>query len=303
MLKKTVSRDERLTQLSVHACLLYVFSIPHLDIEGRMDGLPVAVRGTVVPYIARASADAWTDELVERYMTEWTSTVDADRHERPLVLWYCVKGVWVCEFTGFRDNQRLRADREAPSRFPAPPEDLLSPITPHSAAAGDADRHPDATPGHVADPLFALPDAEPATTYKPDPGEIPGQAEAEVQVQQPPEQRHSVARAREATGAALPDHTKVEPTSDDFAAQVEQRVERRERGFATHGPLGRLLEVLPDADPNTPKVLREVFDPLGPAAIEHARREILELGSSVRKPSAYALGIGRRFARQAAAAR
>ena len=281
MLKRKASRDERLAQLTAHSCLLYLMSIPHLDIEGRMDGLPVAVRGTVVPYIARAQPDEWTDELVELYMVEWTRTVDADRHERPLVLWYCVKGVWVCEFSGFRDNQRLRADREAPSRFPAPPEDLLSPITPRAYAA---EHDAAAEPPTAAEPLFA------DTSYERDPGELRGQAEAEVQVQHS-RAAASVARARK-EDPALPDLTTEQHPLADVAAKVAER----QAELAKHGTLARLLEVLPDADENTPQVLHTLFDPLGENAIEHARREILDLGDTVRRPAAYAVGIARRIA-------
>lgn len=78
-------------------------------------------------------------------------------------------------------------------------------------------------------------------------------------------------------------------------------VAKRQAALATHGPLARLLEILPDADENTPAVLHAAFDSLGDGAIEHARRELLELAGDVRKPSAYAVGIAKRMQREAAA--
>jgi len=77
---------------------------------------------------------------------------------------------------------------------------------------------------------------------------------------------------------------------------VGARVAARKSAIgAAHGQLGRLLEVLHDADEHTPRVLHAVYGPLGPAAIEHARSEILARGESVRKPSAYAVRIGQRM--------
>jgi hypothetical protein len=267
MLKKKVSRDGRVAQLSVHSALLYLMSIPHLDVDGRMDGNPVAVRGTVVPALASAQPTDWTDQHVETYMREWLHTRDEDSDlPRPLVLHYCTAGVWVCHFPGFAENQTLKRDRERPSSFPAPPPLLL-------------ERYPDADSGST-------------------PAEVRTQAEAEVQVQEPPEQR-GLSRARETSPAALQESDFSEKPVDDLAAGILEGVARRKDALGTHGALGRLLEVLPDADAHTPAVLHSVFDGLAPEAIEHARREILEVGP--RRPSAYAVGIGRRLAGRATA--
>lgn len=401
MLRRKASADDRLGQLSANACVLFLLAIPWLDIEGRMDGFPAAVRGTVAACRVRHHPDQWTDRHVEDYMGEWTRTVDLDSHPDPLVLWYCVKGVWACEFVGFKKNQKLRVDREAPSRFPAPPEDLLSTVRPRAVAAEDADPHGDADPHEVGLDADPAPQAErlfvtPAQT----PPELEGdttlfrmrlanrarqmakrardqgahvepvdlfeigeaydwtchlcrkpilrlygketdclsfdhivalerggahvpdnlapahfgcnaskcnretsrysgsEAEAEVQVQEPPEQRGlSRPRAREgASLAALPDHE----SGKDPLASIVAGVAKRRDALRTHGPLSRLLEMLHDADESTPAVLHALFDPLGPAAIEHARQEILAYGP--RQPSRYAVGIAKKLARQGTAA-
>jgi hypothetical protein len=256
MLRRKVSRDGRVAQLSVHSALLYVLSIPHLDVDGRMDGSPVAVRGTVVPALAVAQPADWTDAKVEEYMREWLNTRDEESGlPRPLVQHYCAAGTWVCLFPGFAENQQLRRDRERPSSFPAPPD-------------ADSGQPPE---------------------------ELRTQAEAEVQ-----DQSFSAAgsvapaRAREAEPAALQESNWVEKPADEFASGIVEAVAHRKAALGTHGALGRLLEVLPDADEHTPSVLHAVFDGLGPAAIEHARREVLD--SSPRRPSAYALRIGQRLA-------
>ena len=125
LLRKKASRDERLAQLTDRSALLFVLSIPHLDVEGRMIGLPETVRGIVVPAFARARPEDWTDLLVAGYIFEWTSTVARDGRIDPLVLWYATGGESVLAFRGFAKNQTVRRDREAPSRLPAPPPELL----------------------------------------------------------------------------------------------------------------------------------------------------------------------------------
>lgn len=136
MLSKKTGSDEQIAQLSYLSSLLYVLSIPHLDIEGRMIGAPETVRGVVVPALARARPEDWTDQLVAQYMVEWTATVDDGGNIDPLVLWYAANGISACQFTGFFNHQTLRRDREAPSRLPAPPPELLA--QPALASAGMA---------------------------------------------------------------------------------------------------------------------------------------------------------------------
>jgi hypothetical protein len=263
MLRKKVSRDGRVAQLSAHSALLYLMSIPHLDIDGRMDGSPVAVRGTVVPALASAQPAEWTDERVAACIAEWTRTLDEDTGlPRPLVLHYCTAGAWVCLFPGFAENQTLKRDRERPSSFP-PPSSMLLEHTPDADSGGN-------------------------------PAEVRTQAEAEVQDQEPSDQR-GLSRARGTDAAGLLDSDFSGKPVDDLASGILEGVARRRAALDTHGSLGRLLEVLPDADDRTPAVLHSVFDGLPPEAIEHARREILDVGP--RRPSAYAVGIGHRLAR------
>lgn len=120
LVSKRISRDKRVAQLTPPSGLLYAFSIPHLDIEGRMDGSALAVRGTVVRAYAELQPAQWTDELVRQYMHEWETTTP-----RPLVGIYTADDTTVAFFPGFAKNQRLRKDREAPSRLPAPPPEVL----------------------------------------------------------------------------------------------------------------------------------------------------------------------------------
>lgn len=309
MLKRSASRDDRLGQLSEPSCVLFLLSIAHLDVEGRMDGSPAAVRGTVASCRMRHHPDDWTDEAVAAYMAEWTRTTDTHGHPAPLVLWYEVKGEQVCEFVGFKKNQRLRADREAPSRFPAPPEDLLSPITSRAVASRRAAEPRDAAPAIAASPAAdADPQAGPDAVQGPlppplfaDSGVAPEQVRAEVEVEvevQALADQRGVSRAREGRGLAalLEDEQRKDPPADDLAASVKAGVARRYAALETDGPIGRLLALLHDADENTPATLHALFDPLGERAVEFAIRELESYGTEIRRPSAYAVGIAKRLA-------
>jgi hypothetical protein len=122
LLRKKVSRDERLAQLSDRSALLYLLTIPHLDVEGRIDGRPAWVAENICP------AWDWPLTDVERLISEWTATVRPGGRFDPLVLWYVVETGCACQFRGFIKNQPLRRDREAPSRLPSPPKRLLEEI-------------------------------------------------------------------------------------------------------------------------------------------------------------------------------
>lgn len=303
MLRKKASVDDRLGQLSDGSLALYLLSISHLDVEGRMDGDPGAVWGTVAACRRRRRPDTWTVQAVESHILEWTRTTDEDGHPSPLVLWYCVAGYWVCEFLGFKKNQTLRTDREAPSRFPAPPGDLLSQISPRADAdERNADPDPDAVSGPTGERLFPVPDTPAAASDDADSRllreQVRSEAEGQDQVKELPadQRRLSRARAEEENPAALLGESESGEKPQSPLADVVAAVARRKDALASHGPLARLLEVLPDADEQTPKVLHALFDPLGEAAIEAARAEIEIYGAEIRRPAAYAVGIGRRMA-------
>lgn len=270
MLRKKIAHDERVAQLSVHSALLYVLTIPHLDVDGRIEGSPVAVRGIVVPALVEARPDEWTDALVADYIAEWTQTLDETSGVlRPLALGYRANGMRACTFEGFRANQQLNRGRERPSSLPPPPDAVLADLPMPFGAAPDADSG--------------------VTPEQPQQLRMQAEAEAEAEAQDPPDQR-DLSRPREL--AALPDEISEE---SPLGLSVLAGVERRQEALSSHGPLARLLEVLPDADERTPATLHAFYDPLGPTAIEHARAEILSLAGELRSPAAYAVGIAKRL--------
>lgn len=120
MLRKKISRDPQVAQLSDDSKLLFTWAIAHADREGRIPGLASWVRGTVVPL------EPWTDEHVDALVSEWERTVENETGApKPLALRYCVRGEWAIQLLGWTKNQSLKGN-ERPSELPAPPEELLN---------------------------------------------------------------------------------------------------------------------------------------------------------------------------------
>lgn len=132
LLNKRISRDERVAQLSPHSQLLYAYSIPTLDNEGRMPGEPGAVR------LLAAKSLPWDDPYVDALIAEWTRTTRVKSGQLevdPLVIRYpldpsCrwrdkeLQAEFECRlalaFQGFAGNQPLRLRRGARSTLPPP---------------------------------------------------------------------------------------------------------------------------------------------------------------------------------------
>lgn len=115
VLRKKISVDERVAQLTTESALLFSWAIAHADVAGRIEGSAVALKATIVPL------REWTIHQVDLLADEWTRTTGADGKERPLVLRYIVKGKIVIQFSGWQNNYG-RMDREAPSSLPPPPK-------------------------------------------------------------------------------------------------------------------------------------------------------------------------------------
>ena len=114
MLNRAISQSKKMAKLSDDTSrLLFTWMIPHLDAEGRMKGDPSLFRAAVCPRL-----DHITTQQVEKYLKEW------DKAEA--ILWYDADGDKYIYCIGWDRQQRnLRKEREAPSRYPEPPPDLL----------------------------------------------------------------------------------------------------------------------------------------------------------------------------------
>jgi hypothetical protein len=107
MLSKKISLNEAVAALEndTHR-LLFTWGLSHLDIEGRISGSPKVFRAMVVP-------------LLEHITSEKIAKFFKDATEKELILRYKVDKEWFIQYPKFKDNQRLRPDREAPSKIPA----------------------------------------------------------------------------------------------------------------------------------------------------------------------------------------
>jgi len=110
MLKKKISFDEKLGQLSLESLLIFTWTIPHLDVKGRILGDPFYIKATVFPLIDKISVGKIKKGLKE------LSKLD-------LILIYGSKVKYI-QFNGFLKNQKISENREAKSTIPDP--DLLT---------------------------------------------------------------------------------------------------------------------------------------------------------------------------------
>ncbi len=112
MLNRRISVDEELGKLSKESIILYTWSIPHLDVEGKLLANTQILKGVVVPYLPYM-----TNKVIEECVKELSLS--------PLILLY--GGGKYIKFLGFGKNQTVNPDREAPSEIPNPtPEELQS---------------------------------------------------------------------------------------------------------------------------------------------------------------------------------
>lgn len=111
MLNKKISFDEKLAQISLESLLVFTWTIPHLDVEGRILGDPNYIKAQIFPLIDQVSVRKIKKALKEL-------------EEKNLILIYGHKIKYI-QFNGFLKNQRINKEREAKSTIP-PPTELLS---------------------------------------------------------------------------------------------------------------------------------------------------------------------------------
>jgi hypothetical protein len=130
MLHKKISLNEAIADLEndTHR-LLFTWAIAHLDIKGRLTGSPRQFKAIVAPLLEHI-----TPKTVQKFF--------ADAQSKGLIYRYEVDGIAVVEYPKFSHLQKLRADRESPSKLPAPP--LKTPEPP-----GNAPDSPEPTPDQL----------------------------------------------------------------------------------------------------------------------------------------------------------
>ncbi len=106
-LSKSIATSGQLKRVSLEADYLFTRMIPHADRDGRLDGDPDVVKGTVCPLRSEITA-----ELVGTCLAELDSV--------GLIMWYDVDGRQVVWFPKFQEHQKgMRRDRERTSRLPS----------------------------------------------------------------------------------------------------------------------------------------------------------------------------------------
>ena len=108
MVSKVIATNSRLGEVSERAVLLYLFSLPHADRDGLLDGHPRAILDEYVPILALRHG--WTETVVEESKREllnvglWSEWEDHDT------------GYPVVEIERFAEHQS-GLQREAESKF------------------------------------------------------------------------------------------------------------------------------------------------------------------------------------------
>lgn len=141
-ISRSISTNEQLAGVSFAADFLFTRCIAHLDAHGRMTGNPILIKSEVVPL-----REEITVRSIPKLLNELANA--KDHTGQPLVVWYEAAGQKVLAFPGFeRQQQGLRTDREAPSRFPAQP--VANPTKSNGA-------HPEALPSNAGPSPDQLP--------------------------------------------------------------------------------------------------------------------------------------------------
>ena len=278
-IQDSVHESESLSDLSDFAERLYWRMLARSDQWGRAPGSLRKIRARCIPLLRTIPDEMLISAINELGACRRVQLYQDDDN-----------GDWYYQIVDFDDHQprELLRKRGTASRYPEPPGQMT--LLPYATAASLRAAVP--SPGADADSVSAQRRLLP-------PLGAPDTDTDEIQMKTT-DQRRNVARegAREAGRVGLSDERIV----DDPLADVESRVARRESAFGSHGIVGRLLEVIPDAAPNTASVLHSLFGPLGEDAVEKARSEILDRRDEIRSPAKYAVGIGKRLAAKQGAA-
>jgi hypothetical protein len=141
MLKRNVSGSRRLTDLKTDSArLLWTWTLPYLDKEGRYHASTDMIKGNIVPRLKH-----FTEEKIEEYLQDMAAV--------GLIILYHVDGERYLEFRKFDAFQTIRKDKEGKPR-PSPSD-------------GQVQEHAGTTAGVVQEPV------ELRANSRPTHGEVP----------------------------------------------------------------------------------------------------------------------------------
>lgn len=117
MINRSISHSRKVWSLASDAHrMLFACTIAHLDRDGRITADPSVWLGIVAP-LARHLDEVAADECIRDFLRVGLAETYVDASGRAVLV-----------FPGFREEQRwMRYDREAPSRFGAPPRTKKKP--------------------------------------------------------------------------------------------------------------------------------------------------------------------------------
>ncbi|KKN10575.1 hypothetical protein LCGC14_1035140 [marine sediment metagenome] len=120
LLRKKISKSERVNALPIPARLLFTWMIPHLDVEGRMSGNPKIIQQTVLPLAS------FTPNMVDKWLNMMQDQKD-DITGKGLIERYEVgnnKYLWMPGFIGEQSPRGGQTWKtwEPASDIPAPPD-------------------------------------------------------------------------------------------------------------------------------------------------------------------------------------
>jgi hypothetical protein len=267
-----VPYSDSLNSVSDFAERLYWRMLAVSDTCGRGPGSAAKIAGLCTPRLAKS-----TDEIRDAL----DSLVRVGR-----IVLYCENGSWAYYIVGFGERQPVAHFGKRLSRFPSPPPGAVRAAPSSDAVPTGADAVPlfdqDAAPVEKKVSLTQLSSGSPHTEQS--------RAEERRPNHQSRASTADSARSRAQEPAAL-----VNESLEDWSARVTRKSAAAER---TSSPFLRLLAVLPDRDENSQVVLRKYLEALPAHAADLVREEVLAAGVEVRRPTAYAVGILKRWASQ-----
>jgi uncharacterized phage protein (TIGR02220 family) len=113
MLRKDISRSEKIASLSPEAWGLFCFLIPHFNAHGKMNGNPLFIKGEICPIVP------WLDvKKIERLLVEI--------HEKTNVKWWTNgNGLYYLQSLSWKEHQSLREDRLGDDDMPDYPGEQI----------------------------------------------------------------------------------------------------------------------------------------------------------------------------------
>ncbi len=105
MIRRDVSKSQKIASLSKESTILFLMIIPHLNSFGKLNGSPHFIKGEVVPLL-----EYFDIKLIEKCLKEIT--------EKTNVKWFKVAGLHYLQSINWEEHQDLRESRRGHDELP-----------------------------------------------------------------------------------------------------------------------------------------------------------------------------------------